>query len=135
MYKILIATHGKMCEGMLDTIHLFSADTDMVQVIPFYTDQIDGDKLLDTYMQSVQSEDVVVALSDIPGGSVNQKLLRYVADNIHVISGVNFPLLYGLLLADEEEITKEFIREKIEESRSMIIYANDVEVENNEGDE
>ncbi|WP_180994530.1 PTS fructose transporter subunit IIA [Clostridium sp. chh4-2] len=135
MYKILIATHGKMCEGMLDTLHIFSADIDMVTAIPFYTEGVDGDTELETYMKNISKDDIAVALTDIPGGSVNQKLYKYVSDNVHVISGVNFPLLCGLALADEKSITKDFLRGLVEDSRNLMQYMNDIVIEKNEGDE
>lgn len=135
MYKILIATHGKMCEGMVDTIHIFSADIDRMTAIPFYTEGVDGDAMLEAFMKDVKADDTVVAFTDIPGGSVNQKLFRYAAENIHVISGVNFPLLYGLVLAEEKNITGDFLRSMIKESQELMQYMNEKVVENNEGDE
>lgn len=135
MYKIMIATHGRMCEGLLDTIKLLTDDTGMIQAIPFYVEGINGDKLLEDSMAAVMAEDTVVIFTDIPGGSVNQKLLKYAAEHVHIITGVNLPILYAMVLARGEDVNSAFIREKIEESRSMLLYVNELTIEANTGDE
>lgn len=135
MYKILITTHGRMCMGLKDTISLFSADVEAITTIPFYTQEVDGEAALKTYMDAVDNEDVVVVFTDIAGGSVNQKVLPYINDHIHVISGVNLAIVLEFLCMPPNMITSENIHKKMEEVKASMVYMNEFSIQFDEEDE
>lgn len=135
MYKILITTHGRMCMGLKDTISLFSADVEAITTIPFYTEEEDGEAALQAYMESVENEDVVVVFTDIAGGSVNQKVLPYINEHIHVITGVNLAIVLEFLCMPKEMITRENIHKKMEEMKASMVYMNEFSIAFDEEDE
>lgn len=135
MYKILITTHGRMCLGLKDTISLFSADVEAITAIPFYTEEEDGEAALQAYMENVENEDVVVVFTDIAGGSVNQKVLPYINEHIHVITGVNLAIVLEFLCMPKEMITRENIHKKMEEMKASMVYMNEFSISFDEEDE
>lgn len=121
MKKILIATHGTFAAGAESTVRFLMGDTGNITCINAYVDP--DENLIETlegYFSQIQAEDQVIVLTDIKGGSVNQKIVPYVArDNVFLIAGFNLPLLVALAIAPEG-ITKEEIRQYIEDSRNQM---------------
>lgn len=75
---------------------------------------------LEQYFARVQSEDQVIVLTDIKGGSVNQKIVPYaVRENVFLIAGFNLPLLVALAIAPQG-ITREDVRQYIEDSKKQM---------------
>lgn len=118
MKKILIATHGAFASGAKQTMQFLMGAADYITCIDAYVNP--DENLIDTleeYFGQVTSEDQVIVMTDIKGGSVNQKLVPYAAkENVYLIAGFNLPLLVSLSLAPEG-ITKKEIEQQIEESR------------------
>ena len=57
-------------------------------------------------------------LSDLYGGSVNQKMYMYLErENTYLISGVNLALVLELCMV--EEVSKECLEQLVEQSRTM----------------
>jgi len=139
MYKILLATHGDMCVGMLETAKIFSNDVSNVTAIPFYSEnkEFNPDDELDTFIQNIKEEDMVVVLSDILWGSVNQKLYLGLNDkaNVHVITGLNLPLLLEFLTINPSDITQSLVSSKVASCRESIIYMKEYQIMTNENDE
>lgn len=141
MYKILLTTHGNMCTGMLDTIKLIIPSIENVTVIPFYTEEpgSEPEKELDTWLAGLREEDVAVIATDILWGSVNQKihLKTYGKNNIHVVTGVNLPLMLELIALDEDSIRKDAnaISETVKECRDYIVYMQEYQIESSDMDE
>ena len=72
----------------------------------------------------------MIVLTDIKGGSVNQKIVPYaVRENVFLVAGFNLPLLVALAIAPEG-ITKDGIKQYIEDSRNQMEL---VELDNQEG--
>lgn len=121
MKKILIATHGTFAAGAESTVRFLMGDIGNITCINAYVDP--DENLIETlegYFSQIQAEDQVIVLTDIKGGSVNQKIVPYVArDNVFLIAGFNLPLLVALAIAPEG-ITKEEIRQYIEDSRNQM---------------
>lgn len=139
MYKILLTTHGDLCSGMLETGKIFSDDLSFVKAIPFYTanDNYDAEKDLQDYIANLKEEDVLIILTDILWGSVNQKVYLKVNDakNIHVVTGLNLPLFLEFLTANPNDINAEFVSEKVEKCRESLLYMREYEIESNDEDE
>lgn len=133
MFKILLASHGTLCCGMLDTIKIFTAETNHIQAIPFYTQEegYDAEAALDQYMAAVLPSDQVVIFTDILWGSVNQKLLNLVQgkQNIHLITGLNLPIILEIITINPEEITPQLIQEKVTSCQESIVYMNNYTID------
>lgn len=102
MKQILIATHGKMASGILYTAEMVLGKQENVTAINAYVDpEVDVEKEFDTYFQERKGQRII-AMTDLAGGSVNQKLMQFAAKdkNITLITGINFPFLLQILLSD-----------------------------------
>lgn len=101
MKKILIATHGTFASGAESTVKFLMGDVGNITCINAYVDQDENlAETLEQYFARVQPEDQVIVLTDIKGGSVNQKIVPYaVRENVFLIAGFNLPLLVALAIA------------------------------------
>lgn len=121
MKKILIATHGTFASGAESTVKFLLGDVGNITCINAYVDENDNlVEVLEGYFARVKPEDQVIVLTDIKGGSVNQKIVPYaVRENVYLIAGFNLPLLVALAIAPEG-ITKDEVRQYIEDSKKQM---------------
>lgn len=131
MKKILIATHGTFASGAESTVKFLMGDVGNITCINAYVDQDENlVETLERYFAQVRPGDQVIVLTDIKGGSVNQKIVPYaVRENVFLVAGFNLPLLVALAIAPEG-ITKDGIKQYIEDSRNQMEL---VELDNQEG--
>lgn len=96
-------------------------DVGNITCINAYVDQDENlAETLEQYFAQVQPEDQVIVLTDIKGGSVNQKIVPYaVRENVFLIAGFNLPLLVALAIAPQG-ITREDVRQYIEDSKKQM---------------
>ena len=121
MKKILIATHGTFASGAESTVKFLMGDVGNITCINAYVDQDENlVETLERYFAQVRPGDQVIVLTDIKGGSVNQKIVPYaVQENVFLIAGFNLPLLVAMAIAPEG-ITKDEVRQDIEDSRNQM---------------
>lgn len=131
MKKILIATHGTFASGAESTVRFLMGNVRNITCINAYVDQDENlVETLEQYFAQIRPEDQVIVLTDIKGGSVNQKIVPYaVRENVFLVAGFNLPLLVALAIAPEG-ITKDGIKQYIEDSRNQMEL---VELVNQEG--
>ena len=137
MYKILLLSHGRFCEGALDTLKIFLPDTDFVTAIPFYTQGVNGDELLEDYIASIAADDVVLVFTDLLTGSVNQKVMQGLGQlpNVLVVTGFNLPALFEAATLDEDSATPEQLRALLPGWREGLMYMADYQPETFADDE
>lgn len=121
MKKILIATHGTFASGAESTVKFLMGDVGNITCINAYVDQDENlVETLERYFAQVRPGDQVIVLTDIKGGSVNQKIVPYaVRENVFLVAGFNLPLLVALAIAPEG-ITKDEVKQYIEDSRNQM---------------
>ena len=105
--KLLIATHGRLAEGLKSSAKIIAGDmADKITSICAYVDDTDYRETLKSYFEA--NKDPVLVLTDLAGGSVNQHLLaNHSEDYKALIAGVNLPLvLECLFLEDVENVEK-----------------------------
>ncbi len=137
MKKILFCSHGRLCEGMLDTLKVFSLyDEKTMQAIPFYTEGVDSDRLLEEAAAQIGPQDQLLILTDIAFGSVNQQIMIRFKDwdNVFVLSGMNLMIVLSVL-APTEKWTEDFFAEKTLEARDSIVSMGSLPVTMEEEDE
>lgn len=100
MIGIILTSHGKMAEGMLDSAKLFYGnDLKQIEAVSLTSDQ-SADDFADTLQQSishVDSGDGVIVLADLFGGTPCNKAISCIQNHIHLISGMNLSLLLEIL--------------------------------------
>lgn len=120
MKQILIATHGKMASGIRYTAELIVGKMDEITTIDAYVTPEDNvEKRFEEYFAQHENDRIFV-FTDLMGGSVNQKLLRYSQkENVTLITGTNLPVLMQVMMADDD-ITEEEIQEFIDDAREEL---------------
>ena len=71
------------------------------------------------------ADDELLVFSDLMGGSITNQILRYgLRENVHVVSGMNLPLLIDIMLADADTPVKDVIENAISIAREQVVYVN-----------
>lgn len=127
MKKILVATHGKLAEGIVSAAEIIAGKQENLFFINGYVDDIPIDKKIEDFLEeNISSDDTLIIFTDIFGGSVNQTAIRYMtSDKVHVIAGVNLPFVLEVIMMNEKDITHEKLKESTYNVREQIIYVND----------
>lgn len=129
MRKFILATHGKMAKGMQTTIEMLVGIQENVTYINAYTDECteplpELKKIVD---EDLESE--IIIMTDILGGSVNNSASTLLSDpRIHVVAGVNLPLVLSVLLSSEDENAASVIESALLEARNMMVYCNTMNI-------
>lgn len=126
MRKIIFASHHRLASGMRDTLNYLIPNMTHVVAIDAY---LDNDPITETLQQALADlgeEDEALVFTDLLGGSVNQAFTPYLAQgNVHVITGMNLPVILTLLLSlGETPITEQQIQQAIAEAREQLLYVN-----------
>lgn len=132
MRKLIIATHHRLAQGMADTLTFLSGYPN-IEVLCAYVDERDVEESIVTLMKDVCEETFI--FTDMLGGSVTQKFTPYMNSHVHLICGMNLPLVLSIALAGEAPLEESRIQSIIEEAKSSIIYLNHYQVESQEDDE
>lgn len=121
MRKIVVASHSLLAQGLKDTLEFLTGKADAVSAVCAYVND-NGEGLDAAVEAALAGADEVVVLTDMVGGSVNQRFSRFASDRVHVIAGVNLPLAMAVALAGPgEQLDFDAL---VDEARQQIIYVN-----------
>ena len=133
MRRLLVATHGRFAEGIGETLGLILGASQPLEILNAYTvPDFDMAKAAKDYVSGLGDEDELIVAADVFGGSVANAFAEYTADGrVHVVTGLNLPLLIVLvsLLGSEGSSgnsLEEMIQNAIEEAKEGIVYVNKV---------
>lgn len=137
MFKVLLASHGRLCEGMLDTLKIFVSDVDSITAIPYYVEGVDSEAAFTSFKASIKENDKVLVFTDIMMGSVNQNIVVQLQaySNVHIVSGFNLPMVLELIACHPDDIESECIAQKVSTCASSMVYMNTYQVNYQDGDE
>lgn len=121
MNKILIVTHSTLAEGFFNSTKFLSGMTDNLTFINAYVDQSDWTKKARQFLkQNCKPDNYVVVLTDIYGGSVNQKMTLMLNDyNFTLITGINLALVLSLAL-EPNKLTTERCQQLAQEASGAL---------------
>ena len=124
MRKFVIATHGLMADGMKDSIAFISGIKDSIQAISFFTQDVDYSKVVADVFKDKKEEDEIIIFTDIYYGSVCQQFMPYLRlPNVHMISGVNLPLILEIVMTTGE-LNADMLKGIIVNSREQLAYVD-----------
>ena len=140
MFKFVMATHGNFAKGIKESIKLIAGEFENLQALSCYTEEkFNLNAEIEEILKYKDGE--IIVITDVFGGSVNNAFMEKTAKykNLHVISGLNLPLMLEILGEQDEYINgAELIRESIKNSSDAVHYCNDeiiASLENIEEDE
>lgn len=138
MNRFILASHGELAAGMKKTIAMLFGPQDNISAYGLH----EGESVRALY-EAVEKEvmeaegECVIAITDLPGGSVNNNLLELVGkrDNFYLLSGMNVGLVLNLVI--QQEITEAVIAECVDAAKTTIQYfsVSDMKNSNSEGDD
>lgn len=125
MKRFVIATHGELAKGVLDTLELIMGSQKNFEAVCAYKNGENdiSSRVRELVEQKKENEDLIV-ITDLFGGSVNNEFMNYTdREGIYLISGVNLSLLLELVV-NQEEPSEVMIRRSVELAREAITYCN-----------
>ena len=103
MRHIFLVTHGQLAKGYKETVEMIIGPRSNFTVLSAYVDEMCLDDLLKPFLALVNATDEIVVFTDIAFGSVNRFFMPFLnQQNIHVITGINLPLVLSLAILPEE---------------------------------
>lgn len=125
MTGILLATHGKFAEGILDSARMLMGEVEAIDTVSLEEgENIESftDKMADK-IESLNDGDGVLILVDILGGSpfnaTAANLLK--KDCCECITGLNLPMLLGVLEERDSTDIKSLADELVKSGRDGIV--------------
>jgi fructoselysine/glucoselysine PTS system EIIA component len=129
--KFLLASHGYLAKGILNSINIIMGDVEHVDTLCAYVDENnDIDQLVDQTIKKMKEDTNFewIVITDIFGGSVNNSFMNKLDEHdFHLISGLNLTLLIDLFSnQNASKSAKELIEQSVEISKSTIKYCNEL---------
>ena len=119
--KVLIATHGMMASGVVNTLSLFT-DCNDIRYLNAYVDESDYTQQIVDFINQIDETETAIIFTDISGGSVKQKVVAMNhRKNVKIITGFNLALILEIIMSDatqDEQI--EVIIEQAREQMKLI---------------
>lgn len=131
MRKIVVATHGKMSQGIVNTLGIIIGEenTKLIDTYGLFPGQDVNEiaeKIEKEIITSSDKKQDFVILTDLAGGSVDNAVLKFVSyPNVWVVSGVNLILLLDLMLSDPAAATQSILEDAVENGKAGIILRDD----------
>ena len=95
--QFVIATHGTFAEGLYHSLTIIMGEQPDFSLLCAYTTEVSIETQIKQLVDSFVEEDVII-LTDVFGGSVNNYFMKYIEQkNIHLVTGVNLPLLLEIV--------------------------------------
>lgn len=134
--QIIIATHAALSEGFKSSLDFIFGGCENLYTIEGFTKEKDPGIAFDKLIANFESDDKVIVLTDLSGGSVNKLIAERLANKkFYLISGINFALLLEMACADENTLDDEFIRSAIARCKEDMRFMNDAILETDNQDD
>lgn len=130
--KFLIVSHGALASGFQSALELITgANGDVVVLQAYLEENTPVEEELSGLLRGAGAAEEWVVFTDLLGGSVTNQVLRVVAelpgrDMIHIVAGVNLPLVIEVVLGDPETAVTELLAEAVARAREQLVYVNGI---------
>lgn len=125
MRKIIIASHGELSVGILNSVKLIVGEIpEEVETYSLYPGQssLDYSYKLEKEVEDNNKKEFII-ITDIKGGSVYNALYQLIKyKNVKLFSGMNMNLLLEIFLSGENVIDEDKSDELIDNARNGITY-------------
>lgn len=129
MRRILLASHGKFADGIYNSLQMIMGEQERISTLCAFVDgNIDLKEEVNKIISALLPNDELIVITDIFGGSVNNLFMQYLSDSrIHLISGLNLPLLIELVGTFDDPVdTKSWLLKTLTSTKNSILYCNDL---------
>lgn len=126
--KIVITSHGDLCEGILSSYQMIAGDPSKFIVLKLDENGIsDYATRLNKVLDELVTNHQIIVLSDIVGGTPYNETLRYVLkhpEKVFLIAGLNLPMLIQAgTISDKETDIQLLLDEILQAGQSSILLA------------
>lgn len=135
MRRFLIVSHGEFAGGIRSALELIAGVQSGVVVLQAYVEE---NKSVEDELAGLLGDGAEwVVFTDLLGGSITNQVLRTAAElgvmeSVHIVAGMNLPLVIEVVMADPEEPVKEVLANAIGMAREQIAYVNPLIGNNND---
>lgn len=128
MRKIILASHGELAKGMLNSLAMIVGDmVSNMEVFCLYPGENPMDYADIQRAFIANSEDEFIYICDVKGGSVHTALMELtVYPNMKLFCGMNMNLLLSLLLSYPQRLDDASAQRLLKEARDGIDYMSTV---------
>lgn len=127
MRHILLASHGGLAAGIYDTLTMIVGDIPHVYVLMLARDDMQSmaQKARDLFSTFLPDDEIVV-VTDMLGSSVNNDMVSLLPEypQMHLLSGMNMPLVLSLVTSFDRTLLAEDISELLDVARDGVVYCN-----------
>lgn len=112
MTKIVIATHGDLAKGLkMSTEFILGKQKNLFAICAYTTECPDFHKVVKNLITEYDQEDIIFG-TDIVGGSVNNDLQEFIAENkrLHLVAGINLPFLIQFLTLNNDNVADSIVK-------------------------
>lgn len=128
--KVLLVSHAYMAKGVKSSVELILGPQENLYAISAYVNQdIPFEKEIKDFLSENTNEKIVI-LTDLLGGSVNNEIIQLVAnmENVILLTGMNLIMVMSVLLATDDTIDEQ-IDDIIDGSKNGILRCSQVDIE------
>ena len=126
MLRLVLASHGRLAEGMKNSAQFIAGKTAEIYTICAYLeDKVTLESQIDELFSRFADTDDIIVATDIFGGSVNNEFLaRIRKQNFWLVSGMNLPMIVQLTMIKETDDIHSKIEEAVEGGKEMTCFCN-----------
>lgn len=134
MCRIIFASHGDLSKGMKNSVNMLAGSlSDKVETYSLYPGENPNDYYQKLLKEIPNSDEQVIILCDIKGGSVHTTLAQLTQlNNVIVLSGMNLGMALDIVLRYQEGIPSEDYEELLDSSREGITLLTNLVSETDE---
>ena len=129
MKRIILASHGPFCEGLLNTGKMIAGEEALKDVKTISITMSDSTSDIKERIEEIFAEydvnDEILALTDVYGGSVTSVIAEYIGErNIHIIPGVNLGMFLEACLTIEQMSMDDLVLYLLKQGKNAIHDVN-----------
>jgi fructoselysine and glucoselysine-specific PTS system IIA component len=135
MRRFLIVSHGELAGGMRSALELITGAVSGMVVLQAYVEE--NRSVEEELARLLGDGEEWIVFTDLLGGSITNQVVRTAAElgmmqSVHIVAGMNLPLVIEVIMADPETPAQEVLAEAIGMARDQIVYVNQLIRNNND---
>jgi mannose PTS system EIIA component len=129
MVGILIVTHGKLAQELVETTRII-VGKNVENIVPITVDWNDDmsdiQKTISSAISKVDRGNGVLILTDMFGGTPSNISLSFLSEKVEIITGVNLPMLIKIVNVGDRYSLKELAQMIHEQGKKSIYLASEI---------
>lgn len=135
MVQFILGSHGSLAGGTVSALELLFGRKENVAFVNAYVDDSDPGEQLAELLSRVPADGQCILFADILGGSVHQKMVRFLEDpRVELITGYNLATVLEFVMGEKERYSQEEIERIVEQGREHLQYVKRLEQKTDEDD-